>query len=94
MPRTVWASMRRVSTATPLAIAQRGADAMLGELIASLKAQGLDKDTDIFVTADHGFLTVSHDSKTSPSAVDGQVKNGFVAADIAAGLKLGKLPAI
>ena len=72
-------------------IAQRGADAMLGELIASLKAQGLDKDTDIFVTADHGFLTVSHDSKTSPSAVDGQVKNGFVAADIATGLKLGKI---
>ncbi len=30
-------------------------------------------------------------AKTSPSAVDGQVKNGFVAADIAAGLKLGKL---
>ena len=34
----------------------RDADSMLGELLAALKEQGLDKTTDIFVTADHGFL--------------------------------------
>ena len=46
----------------------RDADTMLGELLAALKEQGLDKTTDVFVTADHGFLTVSHASATSPSA--------------------------
>ncbi len=42
----------------------RDADTMLGELLDALKAQGLDKTTDIFVTADHGFVTVSHDGIT------------------------------
>ena len=46
----------------------RDADTTLGELLAALKEQGLDKTTDIFVTADHGFLTISHASATSPSA--------------------------
>jgi len=53
------------------------ADTMLGELRAALKAQGLDGDTDIFVTADHGFLTISHESRTSASAADGELKSGF-----------------
>ena len=66
----------------------RDADTALGELRAALKAQGLDATTDIFVTADHGFLTVSHASDTSPSAVDGQIKQGFLAADLAKGLGL------
>ena len=36
-----------------------------GALLAALKESGLDKTTDVFVTADHGFLTVSHASATS-----------------------------
>ncbi len=46
----------------------RDADTMLGELLDALKEQGLDKTTDVFVTADHGFTTISHASATSPSA--------------------------
>jgi arylsulfatase A-like enzyme len=69
----------------------RDADTMLGELRVALKRQGLDKNTDIFVTADHGFLTISHDSKTSPSAKDGQIAAGFLASDLADSLKLPKL---
>jgi arylsulfatase A-like enzyme len=71
----------------------RDADTMLGELRAALKAQGLDKDTDIFVTADHGFLTVSHESKTSPSAKDGQIASGFLLADLGTALGLPKINA-
>jgi arylsulfatase A-like enzyme len=71
----------------------RDADTILGELIAALKEQGLDKTTDIFVTADHGFLTVSHASVTSPSAKFGaaplsDLDNGFLAIDLAAALRL------
>jgi hypothetical protein len=69
----------------------RDADTMLGELRDALKAQGLDQTTDIFVTADHGFLTVSHASTTSPSAVGGQTKAGFLAADLASGLNLPRI---
>ena len=68
----------------------RDADTALGELRAALKAQGLDATTDIFVTADHGFLTISHASDTSPSAVNGQIKQGFLAADLAKGLGLSQ----
>jgi arylsulfatase A-like enzyme len=72
----------------------RDADTMLGELMEALKAQGLDKTTDIFVTADHGFTTVSHTSATSPSArLDpsaalSDLPSGFLAVDLAAGLGL------
>ena len=69
----------------------RDADTALGELLAALKQQGLDKTTDVFVTADHGFLTISHDSKTSPSAKDGQIAAGFLAADLASALNLPKI---
>jgi arylsulfatase A-like enzyme len=69
----------------------RDADTMLGELLAALKAQGLDKNTDVFVTADHGFLTISHESKTSPSAKDGQMAQGFLASDLAGALSLPKI---
>src|SRR5471032_2032809 len=72
----------------------RDADTTLGELLAALKEHGLDKTTDVFVTADHGFLTVSHTSATSPSArfdpnlplVD--VNLGFLAVDLASALRL------
>jgi arylsulfatase A-like enzyme len=71
----------------------RDADTMLGELRAALKEQGLDKTTDIFVTADHGFLTISHASATSPSAKTGDaplsdLASGFLATDIASALHL------
>jgi arylsulfatase A-like enzyme len=70
----------------------RDADTVLGELLAALKQQGLDKTTDVFVTADHGFNTVSHASATSPSlaAGTGELSNGFLAVDLAGklGLKL------
>ncbi len=70
----------------------RDADTMLGELLAYLKASGMDKTTDVFVTADHGFATVNHSSATSPSAhlnpaaplVD--LPSGFLAIDLAASL--------
>jgi arylsulfatase A-like enzyme len=72
----------------------RDADTMLGELLAYLKASGLDKTTDVFVTADHGFATINHSSATSPSAhfnpsaplVD--LPSGFLAVDLASTLGL------
>jgi hypothetical protein len=69
----------------------RDADFMLGELRQALKDQGLDQTTDIFVTADHGFLTIDHSSVTSPSAVNGQIKSGFLLADLGTALKLPKI---
>ena len=71
----------------------RDADTMLGELRQALKDQGLDKDTDIFVTADHGFLTVAHTSATSPSTKftetpTTETRSGFLAIDLAATLGL------
>jgi arylsulfatase A-like enzyme len=70
----------------------RDADTTLGELLAALKAQGLDKTTDVFVTADHGFLTVAHASASSPSArLDpdaplSDLSSGFLAVDLASAL--------
>jgi len=70
----------------------RDADTTLGELLAALKAQGLDKTTDVFVTADHGFLTIAHTSATSPSArLDpdtplSDLSSGFLAVDLAGAL--------
>ena len=71
----------------------RNADTTLGELLAALKEQGLDATTDVFVTADHGFLTVAHTSATSPSTKLGVVPStetgsGFLAADLSLGLGL------
>ena len=76
----------------------RNADAMLGELLDTLKATGLDKTTDVFITADHGFTTIAHASATSPSAhldpsaplVD--LQSGFLAMDLAATLGLPLRP--
>ena len=68
--------------------AVRNADTTLGEIRAALRAQGLDKTTDIFITADHGFVTNARQSATSPSARNGELVTGFLANDLAAGLKL------
>ncbi len=61
----------------------------------SLKALGLDADTDIVVTADHGFSTMSRQSETSsaakgryPDVVPGFLPRGFLAIDMARALKL------
>ncbi|MBA2586988.1 MAG: alkaline phosphatase family protein [Alphaproteobacteria bacterium] len=71
----------------------RDADTMLGELMAALKEQGLDQTTDVFVTADHGFVTISHTSATSPSIKFSDMPStetsfGFVGVDLAAALQL------
>jgi arylsulfatase A-like enzyme len=61
----------------------------------ALKAQGLDQDTDIVVTADHGFSTTSKQSATSASAKldyrdvpKGFLPNGFLAVDLSQALGL------
>jgi arylsulfatase A-like enzyme len=46
----------------------KDADDTLASLIAGLRDNGVDKITDIFVTADHGFSTIAKHSKTSASA--------------------------
>jgi len=73
----------------------KDADDTLAALIAGLKALGVYENTDIFVTADHGFSTVDRHSKTSASAgfryadvPAGETPPGFVAIDIADALGL------
>ena len=68
--------------------AVRNADTTLGEIRAALRTLGLDKTTDIFVTADHGFVTNARASATSPSAKNGEIAGGFLAADLAIALNL------
>src|SRR6185312_2460311 len=74
----------------------RNADTMLGELLRYLKESGLDKTTDVFVTADHGFTTTSHASATSPSAhlnsPQMDLPSGFLATDLAITLNLPLRP--
>lgn len=72
----------------------RDADTSLGLLLEALKTLGLDKTTDVFVTADHGFATIAKTSATSPAAhFTGddhvplrELPSGFLAVDVAAGL--------
>ncbi len=71
------------------------ADDDLAAIVAALKELGLEADTNIFVTADHGFSTVSKQSKTSPAAKlkydkvpEGQLPPGFLAIDLAHALGL------
>jgi arylsulfatase A-like enzyme len=83
------------------------ADDDLAAILAALKELGLDASTNIFVTADHGFSTISKQSETSPAArlsypnvPPGQLPPGFVAIDLAEALGLplhepfGTFPAI
>lgn len=46
----------------------RNADDDLAKLLDALKAQGLDGDTDVIITSDHGFSTISKESGTSWAA--------------------------
>lgn len=73
--------------------AVRNADTMLGLLLQALKKQGLDQTTNVFVTADHGFLTVTHASLNSQSArlesaTPTDLKSGFLVTDLSLGLGL------
>jgi hypothetical protein len=68
----------------------RNADDTLACLLAALKEQGLEGKTDVIVTADHGFSTISKESATSyaatqtyPDVTPGQLPPGFVAIDLA-----------
>ena len=68
----------------------RNADTALAQLLDALRKQGLDRDTDVIVTSDHGFSTISKESATSFAATQsykGVTANllppGFVAIDIA-----------
>ena len=71
--------------------AVRNADNDLAALRASLVKLGLDKTTDIIVTADHGFSTISRQSVSSPAAKAdyGDVPKGFLPPGFLA-LDLGK----
>jgi hypothetical protein len=71
----------------------KNADNDLAGLLAALKAQGLDSTTDVIITSDHGFSTISKQSDTSFAAtqnyadvVPKYLPPGFVALDIAHGL--------
>jgi len=73
-----------INGATSMA-AIANASATLGRLRAALQSLGLDQTTNIFVTADHGFSTISKQSGQAPGGV---LKGGFVAADLARALGL------
>ena len=73
----------------------KNADDNLAQLRKALDDLGLAATTDIIVSADHGFSTISKESKTSPSAkasYDDTPKDflpmGFLAIDLAKALDL------
>jgi hypothetical protein len=73
----------------------RNADDNLARIRAALSELGLLDTTDIIVTADHGFSTISKDSQTSSTvktkfadALPGHLPLGFVALDLAHALNL------
>jgi hypothetical protein len=73
----------------------RNADNNLAALRKALDELGLAADTNIIIASDHGFSTISKESKTSPSAklsYDDTPKDflplGFVALDLAKALDL------
>lgn len=74
--------------------AVRTADDNLRQLRETLRALGLEGSTDIIVSADHGFSTISKESKTSPAATQecGDLRHilppGFLALDLATALDL------
>jgi arylsulfatase A-like enzyme len=73
----------------------KNADSDLGRIRQALADLGLAATTDIVVSADHGFSTISKQSQTSaaakasyPDVPTGYVPPGFVAIDLAKGLDL------
>lgn len=79
--------------------AVRNASDNLKALIDKLKELGIYDNTDIFVTADHGFSTIARQSKTSwagkhaypDDTVKGFLPEGFPAIDLAHALNLPML---
>ena len=77
------------------AAAVKNADDDLKQLQDALATLGIADDTDIVVTADHGFSTISKESMSSAAAKGsysdvpkGFLPSGFLAIDIAKGLDL------
>ena len=75
--------------------AVRNADTDLARLRAALRRLGLEGSTDVVVTADHGFSTISKASATSPAArvaypdvPAGLLPPGFLALDLGRALGL------
>ncbi|HYC15635.1 MAG TPA: alkaline phosphatase family protein [Pseudolabrys sp.] len=73
----------------------KNADDNLAQLRKALDDLGLTASTDIVIAADHGFSTISKESKTSPAAQasyadvpPGLLPPGFVAIDLAKALGL------
>jgi hypothetical protein len=73
----------------------KNADDNLAQVQQALKDLGLDATTNIIVSADHGFSTISKESSTSDAAKadykdvpKGQLPPGFVALDLAKALDL------
>jgi arylsulfatase A-like enzyme len=73
----------------------RNASADLGRIRAALHDLGLEDNTDVFVTADHGFSTTSRQSQSSGAAklsfrdvAPGFLPPGFLAIDLAKALNL------
>jgi arylsulfatase A-like enzyme len=71
------------------------ADDDLAAILETLQELALDTQTNVFITADHGFSTISKQSKTSPSAKlkyervpEGQMPPGFIAIDLSIALGL------
>jgi arylsulfatase A-like enzyme len=76
----------------------RNADNDLAALLAQLKALGLQDTTDVIVTADHGFSTITKESATSFAATQSykdvlpnNLPSSFLAIDIAHGLGMPML---
>ncbi len=71
----------------------KNADDNLAEIRSALDELGLAANTDIIIAADHGFSTISKESKTSAAAQttyadvpEGLLPPGFVALDLAKAL--------
>ena len=71
------------------------ADDDLAAIMGALKDLDLESSTNVFVTADHGFSTISKESKTSsaarlsyPGVPAGQMPPGFIAIDLSIALGL------
>ncbi len=74
--------------------ARRNVDNNLAQVLKALKDSGLEDSTNLFIAADHGFSTISKESKTSyaaslsyPDVPKGFLPPGFLAIDIANELK-------
>ncbi len=75
--------------------ARQNVDKNLAQIRTALRDLGLEETTNIFLTADHGFSTISKESKTSyaatlsyPDVLKGFLPTGFLGIDIAHELKL------